>query len=93
MLFAADCDGSNSHGGLLRTAAPRADRDGSFGQEPSQEVQPECVAKKRCGDGELQKPEPKRKQLDADGRSSSIAEEGGEGHPRDTPIHRHFGAT
>ena len=56
-------------------------------------LQAAAFAKKRCGDGELQKPEPKRKQLDADGRSSSIAEEGGEGHPRDTPIHRHFGAT
>jgi hypothetical protein len=90
VLFAADGDGSNSHGGLLRTAAPRADRDGSFGQEPSQEVQPECVAKKRCGDGELQKLEPKRKQLDADGRTQARLPKKA---AKDTPAIRQYTVT
>jgi hypothetical protein len=53
-------------------------------------VQPECVAKKRCGDGELQKLEPKRKQLDADGRTQARLPKKA---AKDTPAIRQYTVT
>ena len=53
-------------------------------------MQPECVAKKRCGDGELQKLEPKRKQLDADGRTQARLPKKA---AKDTPAIRQYTVT
>jgi hypothetical protein len=71
---------------LGQTATAAAD---SCGPDPSQQVQPECVAKK-SGDGELQKLRPKRKQLDADGRTQARLPKKA---AKDTPAIRQYTVT